>query len=494
MRINAGTNVFGTPIDVFEAPFLGGITVIEAPLSEAVHRRRPDLLGGPDADEAERVLEPSRGIARRRLRGRLDGRRAPSRSRTPSHHAWLEGDHGLLRQLIRPDRSRPRKPAPIGRPPEAAPTQARRNSVVIAISSTVIRPSWRPRRPNSATPSRPIPARRIAAADRPGQPLRPGRPRRSRAHVAGDPGQGRRVPRPAGHGPPCRRADAGQTSRPPAPRRQRRGRRQDRGGLRNSPDVAAGPEGPPGLPSRGIHHDPSSRPMRTSRSGPRPTSRPSARGTRCSPPGLGRRLQLASDPWTLTVGLGRFLSPSASRRGRWCGSTKPVGQRSVPGGDLLAIQAVSARDRNHAPTQGPGRPASGQPPVPLGRPDSGVEFVDQDPRAADRQLASFDLDHRLGVDDYGSLGRRSVGPPTTRIQLREADRADGPRPAVPGPEPAVRQGPSDTPDDWYAAKARIAKAELAEVLDRLTLKWNAARTSPARSEAPTTRFSTRLSR
>jgi hypothetical protein len=31
-RIDAGTNVFGTPINVFEAPFLGGVSIIEAPL------------------------------------------------------------------------------------------------------------------------------------------------------------------------------------------------------------------------------------------------------------------------------------------------------------------------------------------------------------------------------------------------------------------------------------------------------------------------------
>ena len=31
-RIEAGSNVFGTPIDVFEAPFLGGVSIIEAPL------------------------------------------------------------------------------------------------------------------------------------------------------------------------------------------------------------------------------------------------------------------------------------------------------------------------------------------------------------------------------------------------------------------------------------------------------------------------------
>ena len=31
-RINAGVNVFGTPINVFEVPFLGGVSIIEAPL------------------------------------------------------------------------------------------------------------------------------------------------------------------------------------------------------------------------------------------------------------------------------------------------------------------------------------------------------------------------------------------------------------------------------------------------------------------------------
>lgn len=34
-RIDAGVNVFGTPIDVFEAPFLGGVSIIEAPLLKA---------------------------------------------------------------------------------------------------------------------------------------------------------------------------------------------------------------------------------------------------------------------------------------------------------------------------------------------------------------------------------------------------------------------------------------------------------------------------
>jgi hypothetical protein len=32
MRLNAGSNVFGTPIDLFEAPFLSGVTIIPAPM------------------------------------------------------------------------------------------------------------------------------------------------------------------------------------------------------------------------------------------------------------------------------------------------------------------------------------------------------------------------------------------------------------------------------------------------------------------------------
>ncbi len=34
-RIDAGVSVFGDPIRIFEAPFLGGISIIEAPLLKA---------------------------------------------------------------------------------------------------------------------------------------------------------------------------------------------------------------------------------------------------------------------------------------------------------------------------------------------------------------------------------------------------------------------------------------------------------------------------
>jgi hypothetical protein len=89
MRVNAGTNVFGTPIDVFEAPFLGGITIIEAPLlqpftaialtsSEVRMRMKRNEFWNPrgvrgDSFEGDWMAEGAIEIE------------------NPSHHAWLQG-------------------------------------------------------------------------------------------------------------------------------------------------------------------------------------------------------------------------------------------------------------------------------------------------------------------------------------------------------------------------------------------------------------------
>lgn len=89
MRVNAGTNVFGTPIDVFEAPFLGGITIIEAPLlksftaialtsSEVRMRMKRNEFWNPrgsrgDSFEGDWMAEGAIEIE------------------NPSHHAWVEG-------------------------------------------------------------------------------------------------------------------------------------------------------------------------------------------------------------------------------------------------------------------------------------------------------------------------------------------------------------------------------------------------------------------
>jgi hypothetical protein len=89
VRVDAGTNVFGNPIDVFEAPFLAGISLIEAPLlwpytafaltsSEVRMRMKRNEFWSPrgsrgDAFEGDWIAEGAVEIE------------------NPSHHAWLEG-------------------------------------------------------------------------------------------------------------------------------------------------------------------------------------------------------------------------------------------------------------------------------------------------------------------------------------------------------------------------------------------------------------------
>jgi hypothetical protein len=88
-RIDAGVNIFGTPIDVFEAPFLGGLSLIEAPLlksgtaicltsSEVRMRMKRNEFWSPrgsrgDAIEGDWVAEGAVEID------------------NESHHAWVEG-------------------------------------------------------------------------------------------------------------------------------------------------------------------------------------------------------------------------------------------------------------------------------------------------------------------------------------------------------------------------------------------------------------------
>ena len=88
-RIEAGVNVFGTPIDVFEAPFIGGISIIEAPLlkpntaicltsSEIRMRMKRNEFWSPrgsrgDAFEGDWVAEGAVEVDNQ------------------AHHAWVEG-------------------------------------------------------------------------------------------------------------------------------------------------------------------------------------------------------------------------------------------------------------------------------------------------------------------------------------------------------------------------------------------------------------------
>ena len=88
-RVDAGVNVFGTPIDVFEAPFLGGVSIIEAPLlkpftavcltsSEVRMRMKRNEFWSPrgvrgDAYEGDWLAEGAVEVD------------------NPQHHAWVEG-------------------------------------------------------------------------------------------------------------------------------------------------------------------------------------------------------------------------------------------------------------------------------------------------------------------------------------------------------------------------------------------------------------------
>jgi len=89
MRLNAGSNVFGTPIDLFEAPFLSGISIIPAPLlrpgtaiclsdTEVRIRLKRPMIDKPrgsrgDAFEGDIIMEGA---------VELDNE---------AHHAWVTG-------------------------------------------------------------------------------------------------------------------------------------------------------------------------------------------------------------------------------------------------------------------------------------------------------------------------------------------------------------------------------------------------------------------
>ncbi len=192
---------------------------------------------------------------------------------------------------------------------------------------------------------------------------------------------------------------------------------------------------------------------------------------------------LAPDPWTLRSASVDFWGFGVAA-GNVARLTKPSSCFGA-NGELFVVAAVAPGAitlRRKGQAAGVGQPPA--PPVGLG----GVEFAVRT-LGPQIRLASYDLDRRFGIDD-AVAGRRSTDLYDPQ-QLREAvvltvlykQYLDQSRQFA---------GASDAPDDWYAAKSRIAKAELDEILDRLALKWNEADVA-ARATA-TTRFSTRVVR
>jgi len=189
------------------------------------------------------------------------------------------------------------------------------------------------------------------------------------------------------------------------------------------------------------------------------------------------------DPWTL-----RSASVDFHGFGLAPGQMARLAKPSTcfgANGELFAIAAVGP---GSITLRRKGQAAGiGQPPGPA----AGLTGVEFSARTLGPQIAraSYDLDLRFGIDDL-VVGRRSVDL-YDPVELREAvvltvlyrQYQDQSRQFASG---------SERPDDWYAAKARIIKEELDDLLDRLALKWNAA--DVASRAVATTRFSTRLSR
>ena len=96
-RIPAGETVFGTPINVFEAPFLHGVTIVEAPLLQPYTAIALDVERGVYPQQAEPLLEPAREPGRYGRR-RLD-RRAGDRSRQRAAPRVGQRDHRILGEL-----------------------------------------------------------------------------------------------------------------------------------------------------------------------------------------------------------------------------------------------------------------------------------------------------------------------------------------------------------------------------------------------------------
>jgi len=194
-------------------------------------------------------------------------------------------------------------------------------------------------------------------------------------------------------------------------------------------------------------------------------------------------LFVAADPWTLTSASVNFaafgLAPGQVAR-----LTRPTSSFGA-GGELFTIQAVAP---GAITLRRKGQAAGvGQPPAP----PSGLAGVEFAVRTLGPQigLATYDLNRRFGIDDR--VAGRRTGDLADPRQLREAvvltvltqQYLDQSR---------QFSGRSDSPDDWYAAKARITGAELDDLLDRIALRWDEADVA-ARAIA-TTRFSMRLSR
>lgn len=194
-------------------------------------------------------------------------------------------------------------------------------------------------------------------------------------------------------------------------------------------------------------------------------------------------LLLTADPWTL-----RSPSVNFAEAGLVAGQMiRLVGLPAFgPAGDFFAVDAA-----------GPGgltlrrqgqRSGAGAPPSP---PDgaAGVEFAIRT-LAPQIEQACRDLNRRFGIAE-------AIGGRRPEDLLDPRDLTDAAVLAV-----LARQyldqarrfgGTADEPVDPYGVKAKAARAELDDLLDRLVVRWRGTG-GPGNVAAPATRFGTRISR
>ena len=188
---------------------------------------------------------------------------------------------------------------------------------------------------------------------------------------------------------------------------------------------------------------------------------------------------LPDDPWTLRSPTINFTEAGVSP-GQVVRLTGKAGFGVQ--GDLYAVERVgpgglTLRQKGQAP--GAGRPPA------VG---SGVEFVIRT-LIPQIQQATADLNCRFGIDE-AVVGRWSTDHRNPRGLLDATVLTVLARQYL--DQSRQFAGRSDEPEDWYGTKARMIKAELAELLDRLNLRWSGG--AEDNQASPTTRFGTRLSR
>ena len=190
---------------------------------------------------------------------------------------------------------------------------------------------------------------------------------------------------------------------------------------------------------------------------------------------------LASAPWTLSSSSCDFQAQGVVP-GQLVQLERP-GSGLRPGGEGFVVNSVSP---GAVTLRRKGQPAGvGQPPA-TATGLAGVEFVilTFGPQIA---LATDDLNRRFGIT-VGSVVGRNAAELADPSELRDATVL-----TVLYRQYLDMSRELSSPTDTFAAKAQLVKAELDDRLDRLTLHWNRFLTDPEPG-APTTRFSTRMSR